>query len=58
MQPTGEPDGYAAVVPAEALAPQWDFMYFIEAVDRAGNGTMFPDLAKTMPYVIVKLERR
>jgi hypothetical protein len=57
MQPTGAPDTFAAVVPGEALRPQWDFMYFLEVLDQAGNGAMFPDLAKTMPYVIVKLER-
>ena len=57
MQPLGEPGRYAAVVPAEFLVPQWDFMYFIEAIDKAGNGVMWPDLAKEMPYVIVKLDR-
>jgi hypothetical protein len=57
MQPTGEAGSYAATVPAEALSPQWDFMYFIEAIDAAGNGTMWPDLAGDMPYVIVKIQR-
>ncbi len=57
MQPAGEPNSYAATVPAEALSRQWDFMYFIEAIDAAGNGTMWPDLAKDMPYVIVKVQR-
>ena len=51
------PGEFAATVPGDFLVPQWDFMYFIEATDRAGHGTMWPDLAKEQPYVIVKLER-
>jgi hypothetical protein len=57
MQPiSGRPGSYTAIVPAEALSPQWDFMYFIEAIDAAGNGTIWPDLAREMPYVIVKVQ--
>ncbi len=48
---------YVATVPGEFLKPEWDFMYFIEATDRAGHGTQWPDLAKEQPYVIVPLER-
>ncbi|MCD6338776.1 MAG: hypothetical protein J7M29_05280, partial [Verrucomicrobia bacterium] len=55
MQPTGRPDEYAAVVPGEALDPKWDFMYFIEAMDQAGNGKIYPDLERTQPYIIVRL---
>lgn len=36
---------------------EWDFMYFIEVMDHHGNGQIYPDLEKTMPYVVVKLER-
>ncbi len=57
MQPMSEPGMYAATVPGDFFVPQWDFMYFIEAIDKAGNGVMWPDLAKEMPYVIVKLDR-
>lgn len=57
MKPTEAPGVYAATVPAGALVPQWDFMYFIEAIDMAGNGTMWPDLAREMPYVIVRVNR-
>ena len=32
-------------------------MDFIEAIDGAGNGTMWPDLAREMPYIIVKVQR-
>jgi hypothetical protein len=32
-------------------------MYFIEAMDKGGNGKIHPDLDKETPYVIVKLLR-
>jgi hypothetical protein len=57
MTPAGAPGVYAATIPASALNPKWDFMYFIEAIDKAGAGTIWPDLLKESPYVIVKLER-
>jgi hypothetical protein len=57
MAPTGEPSTFAATVPGAAISPDWDFMYFIEAVDKAGHGVMWPDLAKELPYVIVKVQR-
>lgn len=54
---TDKPDQYQAVVPAEAINPKWDFMYLIEVMDTKGNGKIYPDLEKEMPYIIVKLER-
>jgi hypothetical protein len=54
MKPTGERDIYSAIVPGTAVSPGWDFMYFIEAIDSAGNGIKWPDLGKEQPYVIVK----
>lgn len=33
-------------------------MYFIEAMDKAGNGWIFPDLDKQAPYVVVRLKRQ
>ncbi len=57
LQPGNEAGVFAATIPADALSPQWDFMYFLEAIDKAGNGTQWPDLAKESPYVIVKLKR-
>jgi hypothetical protein len=53
----GQTGVYTATVPGEALNPKWDFMYFIEAVDRADGGAIWPDLLKETPYVIVKLQR-
>jgi hypothetical protein len=57
MLPTGEKDRYSAVIPAEEIAPTWDLMYFIEAMDKNGNGRIHPDLNKETPYVVVKLQR-
>jgi len=56
MEPTDR-DEYQATVPAEDVAPEWDFMYFIEVMDNAGNGAIYPDLDKQTPYVVVRLER-
>ena len=57
MRATGVPGEYAATVPGDALDPQWDFMYLIEAMDKVGNGVMWPDLETETPYVIVRLKR-
>ena len=57
MQPDGQPNEFAATVPADFIVPQWDFMYFIEVLDDAGQGTQWPDLAKETPYIFVHLER-
>jgi hypothetical protein len=57
MLPTGEKDQYRAVIPAEDIAPTWDLMYFIEVMDKRGNGKIHPDLNKETPYVVVKLHR-
>lgn len=57
MTPTGKPGEYAATVPGEFLVPEWDFMYFVEAIDNAGHGRISPDIAKEPPYVLVHLAR-
>ena len=57
MQPDGEKDLYRAVVPANQINPRFDFMYFIEVMDKNGKGTIYPDLTEETPYVFVKLER-
>jgi hypothetical protein len=57
MKPTNEAGVFAATVPGEFIVPQWNLMYFIEVIDKPGNGLCWPDLAKEMPYVIVKVER-
>jgi hypothetical protein len=58
MQATGPGGAYSATVPAAAVSPEWDFMYFLEVVDKAGNGSIWPDLLKETPYVVVKVRRK
>jgi hypothetical protein len=57
MLPAGGIDHYRAVIPAEDIAPAWDLMYFIEAMDNKGNGRIHPDLNQETPYVVVKIQR-
>jgi hypothetical protein len=57
LQPTGRPDEFAATIPGEFVIAKWDVMYFVEAIDRAGNGTMWPDFRREPPYVFVHLQR-
>jgi len=57
MQPTGRPDEYAAAIPGEFLVAEWNAMYFIEAIDGAGNGAIWPDFRREPPYVFVKMQR-
>jgi len=54
--PAGE-DLFHAVVPADEIDPKYDFMYFLEVMDEEGHGTIYPDLEKETPYIIVKLDR-
>ena len=57
MLPTGQEDQYRAVIPSEQIVPTWDLMYFIEAMDKQGNGKIHPDLNRETPYVVVNLQR-
>lgn len=57
MPPSAEKHTYTVTVPAGQIDPQWDFMYYFEVMDKNGNGTIYPDLNKETPYVIVELVR-
>ena len=48
---------YKASIPAAFIDPKWNVMYFVEVVDRAGGGRMYPDLEKETPYVVVSVKR-
>jgi hypothetical protein len=48
---------YRAFIPGSFITPEWDLMYFVEAYDKAGNGTIAPDLDREAPYRIVEVER-
>jgi hypothetical protein len=37
---------YKGMIPAAFIDPKWDLMYFVEVVDRAGDGRIFPDLER------------
>ena len=58
MRRIGQSDKFEAEIPPVEIDPKWDFMYFIEAMDAAGNGCIWPDLLNRTPYVIVRLDRR
>jgi hypothetical protein len=55
MLPTGNSNEYEATIPAKDLDPQFDLMYLFEAMDNAGNGKIYPDMAKETPYIIVNV---
>jgi hypothetical protein len=57
MKRVGDTDKYEVTIPAGAVNPKFDFMYFFEVMDKVGNGKIYPDFEKETPYVIVKLER-
>ena len=48
---------YAGSIPASFVDPQWDLMYFIEIVDRQGNGRIYPDLEAETPYIVLAVRR-
>lgn len=48
---------YTAVIPGSFIIPKWNIMYFVETMDKAGNGSQYPDLNVEAPYVIVRLIR-
>jgi hypothetical protein len=48
---------YIGSIPASFIDPQWDLMYFVEIVDRQGNGRMYPDLETETPYIMLAVKR-
>ncbi len=57
MRRVASTDDYEATVPASDVTPRFDFMYFIEVMDNAGNGAIHPDLETDQPYIVVGLDR-
>ncbi len=57
MQRVGDTDEYEATVPGDKIVSKWDFMYYFEVMDNAGNGKIYPDFEKETPYIVVKLQR-
>ncbi len=48
---------YVGTIPGSFIVPQWDVMYFVEAMPKHGPGRKAPDFEIEMPYVIVPVER-
>jgi hypothetical protein len=57
LVPAGAKDQYQGEIPGKHIPARWDLMYFIEVMDNAGNGRIYPELEKETPYVVVKLDR-
>ncbi len=57
MQPVDEKGNYQAVIPAEKIDPQFDFMYLLQAMDNQHHGVIHPDFGKQTPYFVVRLQR-
>ncbi len=58
MQADSAAGRYTAVIPGAFITPEWDLMYFVEAIDKAGNGRIFPDLEVQDPYIMVPVKRQ
>ncbi len=48
---------YVGTIPGSCIAPEWDLMYFVEALPENAPGRTAPDLEQAMPYVIVPVTR-
>jgi hypothetical protein len=48
---------FTATIPGAFITPKWDLMYYIEIVDRRGNGYIYPDLETETPYVVTRVKR-
>jgi hypothetical protein len=57
MTPDPKTGLYSAAIPGDFITPVWDLIYFVEAIDSAGNGRNYPDLEKGAPYVIMPVMR-
>lgn len=57
MKPDAGGKIYTARIPGSFIVPKWDLMYFVEAIDRNGNGRNYPDLDVETPYVIIPVAR-
>jgi hypothetical protein len=48
---------YAARIPGAFITPQWDLVYYVEAIGSNGQGRIYPDLDRETPYVVVAVQR-
>jgi len=57
LSPVDDQGNFAGTIPAAALNPRFDFMYFLQTMDNAHHGVMYPDFNRQTPYYFVRLER-
>ncbi len=57
MTATSEKDVYEVTIPVNEIDTKFDFMYFVEVMDKEGNGLIYPELMEETPYVIVNFKR-
>ena len=57
MSLEAQPGWYIASIPAAFIDPKWDLMYFVEVVDKKGNGRIYPDLDVETPYLVTGVKR-
>jgi hypothetical protein len=57
MEPAGNPNEFRATIPAGDIDPTYDLIYYVELMDKHGNGRIYPDLNKETPYRIITLIR-
>ncbi len=55
MKPSKQKDEFEATIPGEEIKSKWDLMYLVEMMDKNKNGTIYPDLNKLTPYVVIKV---
>lgn len=48
---------YVASIPAAFIDPHWDLMYYVEIIDKNGQGRIYPDLDVQTPYIVVGVQR-
>lgn len=57
MKATDGKGSFEAVIPAADISGKWDLMYLVEVMDQKQQGTIFPDLDKETPYLVVRVTR-
>ena len=57
MDATGS--AHTAAIPATYVVPDWDLMYYLEAIDAGGRGALnpVPDPVRQIPYYVIKVQR-
>ena len=50
-------EAWVAFIPGSEIVPEFDLMYYVEAIDRLANGAIAPDMDIEPSYVVVPVER-